>query len=236
LSRQCAAVLVHQLLPRILSRAFGAERAAQGGNDDDDYHKRASRKRAEALEFASGGLRTADLLGMAVIGTAPVDHMSLRLQHLDHTQGSMRELVDQRPQGLLPTAQHHLWQILNTWRASDRSGQLATLEWLMKSLSADADLTDSARATCTGIAAAVWTRLQLRRPSNPIFVGVSNSNDPEPSLIPPQQPDLRTLITSAIPTPTTVSISLGIREEGKRFSETKNMQIAGPLLKNHTRF
>ena len=97
-------------------------------------------------------------LGMALIGTGPLDFLSHRLQHLDSQRGSLAELLDSGCDGLLMSVQQWFWRLCNTW--SDAStGELAALEWW-----AGRSLEDDARATVVGLSAAVWCRIELKCP------------------------------------------------------------------------
>ena len=91
---------------------------------------------------------------MALLGTAPLDFLSHRLQHLDATRGSLSELLDNRSSGLLRTVQRRFWKLLNP---DGHHGELYTLEWW-----ATYDLSDIGRSTVVGLAAAVWVRLILK--------------------------------------------------------------------------
>jgi hypothetical protein len=108
---------------------------------------------AEVLQLGTG----VDL-GMALIGTGPLDFLSHRLQHLDTTRGSLFELIDPSSRGLLMSIQKWFWRLCNSWH-EDSGGELAALEWW-----AGCNLDDDARATLVGLSAAVWARLELKCP------------------------------------------------------------------------
>ena len=97
-------------------------------------------------------------LGISLLGTAPLDFLSHRLQHLDCEGGSIRSLLDNRFTGLLKTIQTWFWRLGNSWHFPE-GGELTTLEWW-----AGRDLQDRGRSTFVGLSAAVWGRLELRCP------------------------------------------------------------------------
>ncbi len=116
------------------------------------------------LWFGSGrsrqcfALGVATDLGMALLGTAPIDYVSHVLQHLDSEQGSFAELLTKKADGLLFSTQRKFWLSENAW-FQEGAGDLSTLEWWT-----GCDLRDSARSTLVGLSAAVWCRLELKCP------------------------------------------------------------------------
>ncbi len=99
------------------------------------------------------------VLGVALIGTAPLDYISNRLQHLDYETGCMAELLS--PTGLIIATQKWCWDLANRWSPSALSGDFAALSWWLDD---DAGMCDSTRDTCCGLAAAVYCRLELKCP------------------------------------------------------------------------
>ncbi len=97
-------------------------------------------------------------LGLALLGAAPLDFLSHRLQHLDYNRGSMAELLDASSDGLLLSTQRWFWRLLNTWSFESKQ-ELEALKWW-----AGSPIDDLARSTFVGLAAAVWCRLEIKRP------------------------------------------------------------------------
>lgn len=102
-------------------------------------------------------------LGYAVVAVAPLDLLSHRLQHRDHTGGSVSELIDRSDNGLLLTTQATYWHLLNPWHPDCTSKELEALWWVLEGYgkARDASIADS-RAVCLELTAAVWVRLELK--------------------------------------------------------------------------
>jgi hypothetical protein len=164
LSRQCGGILCHSILPRVVKQAFTIV-PSDGEDEDNSYHAHANNKKT-SLEFLTQEKQAAECLGIALIGVAPLDSLSHRLQHLDYNRGSLKELMDATSKGVLAKTQTRLWQILNCWHKSSHSAFLPALQWHLEARGANAqDVAKTARATCVGLAAAVWARLELKYPS-----------------------------------------------------------------------
>ena len=109
--------LCHAILPRVLARALRVE-AGVGDNDDVDessYQVYMNAKARKSKEFNEGE-HVVETLGIALLGSEPVDKISARMQHLDKEMSSLRELV--RPDGPLVQGQAHYWALLNPESAS----------------------------------------------------------------------------------------------------------------------
>lgn len=161
LARQAGATLAHRVLPRIAVAAFVSE--AVDGGDEDSFHAMANKKKQSSVEFLTDE-KTPLTLGVAAVTTAPLDHLSFRLQHLDHTGSSCLELVDRTDASPLLECQRAYWGLLNSWHATAGSSQLASLWWhLESSTGVDAgEVFEASMQACVGLAASVWVRLQLR--------------------------------------------------------------------------
>ncbi len=96
------------------------------------------------------------VLGMALLGSAPLDFLSHRLQHLDYNRGSLAELVDSSQRGLLIGVEQWFWQMLNPGPTTSFQ-ELRTLKWWLGS-----DIDDFARGCLVELAAGVWCRLELK--------------------------------------------------------------------------
>ena len=172
LAVQSLCMFVHRLLPRVLERAWRPITGDDDGDDPDadDFHRSSTKKRRTALEFAGSGFQSAQLLGVALVTTSPLDRLSLHLQHLDHNRSSMRELTDTRPSGMLLSAQSQLWAIANSWTDQRLSQQMDTLTWILDGMEGAEDSFDNIRSASVGAAAAVWCRLELRCSRFPCFL------------------------------------------------------------------
>jgi hypothetical protein len=104
----------------------------------------------------------AETLGIAAMGTAPVDFLSHRLQHLDHHGGSLLELTDRSDRCLLYETQRKYWQLLNPWHP-DGSSQFESVCWHLEALHRDMEaVVNNSRGCCVSLGAAVWARLEGR--------------------------------------------------------------------------
>ena len=81
LARQTGATLVHRVLPRIVVAAFTSDPV--DGGDEDSFHAMANKNKQSSVEFLTEP-KAPMTLGVAAITVAPLDHLSFRLQHLDH--------------------------------------------------------------------------------------------------------------------------------------------------------
>ena len=161
LARQTGATLVHRVLPRIVVAAFTSDPV--DGGDEDSFHAMANKNKQSSVEFLTEP-KAPMTLGVAAITVAPLDHLSFRLQHLDHQGSSCLELVDRTDASPLLECQRAYWGLLNSWHATEGSSQLASLWWHLES-SADVDageVFEASMQACVGLAASVWVRLQLR--------------------------------------------------------------------------
>lgn len=164
LARQTAGVLFHSVLPQVARQVLSADPAA-AGDDEDNFHAHANKKKRTAQEFLSEGTQAAETLGIALLGTAPLDQLSHRLQHLDYHRGSICELITSSREGLLKHTQISLWQVANPWHESPKSDELSALWRSLRATGSNMEhITDLARATCVGLAAAVWCRFELKCP------------------------------------------------------------------------
>jgi hypothetical protein len=169
LARQCGGLLCHSILPRVAKRAFIVD-PASNDDDDDSYHGHANKQKQTSVDFLSDERAAIELLGVALLGVAPLDQLSHRLQHLDFHRGSLAELSDFSAKGVLRVSQVHLWQICNPWFDSERNRFLPALQWHLEARGSNADLVlNSVRSTCVGLAASVWSRLELKCPSSLLF-------------------------------------------------------------------
>ena len=93
--------------------------------------------------------------------SAPIDRLSLRLQHLDGTTGGgLLELCDTTSSGLLDRCLRTLWELLNDWSESDCQWLLPFLDWFIHDLGIPHDdLMDSHYSSCVGLGAAIWARM-----------------------------------------------------------------------------
>jgi len=100
-------------------------------------------------------------MGVALVGTAPLDYLSHRLQHMDYKRGSMRELLDNSAEGLVACVHRWYWELAAPLYESESSGDFSAVEWWTGQCIADVR-----RSTCVGLDAAVWCRLELKYPVN----------------------------------------------------------------------
>ena len=152
---------MHRVLPRIVVAAFTSDPV--DGGDEDSFHAMANKNKQSSVEFLTEP-KAPMTLGVAAITVAPLDHLSFRLQHLDHQGSSCLELVDRTDASPLLECQRAYWGLLNSWHATEGSSQLASLWWHLES-SADVDageVFEASMQACVGLAASVWVRLQLR--------------------------------------------------------------------------
>ena len=98
-------------------------------------------------------------LGVAAVTIAPLDHLSFRLQHLDHQGGSCLELVDRSDGSPLLECQRAHWGLVNSWYANAESSQLASLCWYFDDAT---HVQTIGMQACVGLAASVWVRLELQ--------------------------------------------------------------------------
>ena len=105
--------LCHNVLGRAFACAFPdtPARKKRGNDDDDDWHARSIKKTRQANAYLSS-IDNHKSLAIALVTTAPLDHLSARLQHLDAQQAwSLMNLCDSRT-GPLVAAQVELASIL----------------------------------------------------------------------------------------------------------------------------
>lgn len=160
LAKQAAGAFSHRILPRVVQLAFVPDGVAAG--DEDNYHATVNQRKGAALDFLSDHGQAIQSLGTALIASAPVDHLSYRLQSLDSVGGSGRELVDRGPASPLLKCQRSLWEVVNPWCPSRFAPHFAALWWQLEFLQVDMEQAVSeARAACVGLCAGVWV-LQLR--------------------------------------------------------------------------
>lgn len=162
LCRQAGSFFCHGLLKRLSEKVFLPPRAA--GPNDDSYHHHCHKKMTSAREFIAGS-KCGETLGFALLSTMPIDHLSLRLQHLDaHGANSIREVTDMTENGLIKKCMAKYYDIFNFTVPSSLSGAGSALWWHLQS----ADLTenkfcDMLRQFCVGLSAVVWARLEIKR-------------------------------------------------------------------------
>jgi hypothetical protein len=136
--------------------------SGDGGDDGgEDFHQQANKKRRQSLEFLLTGASAMLTLGTAAIAEAPIDCLSNRLQHLDSTGGAMMELTQHGPEGCLAQCQRKYWEVNNPWSEGSCNSHLPTLLWHLGS-EPDLHVVDELRSRTVGLAAAVWSRLELR--------------------------------------------------------------------------
>ena len=160
LARQGGAFFLHQLLRRVLQKAFVCDDDGAGGDDEDDFHAHCTRKMKAAVAFVSSD-EAPRTFAFALVGAAATDYLSYRLQHLGFGGGAMQELTDDGHKGLLFQTQARYWELLNPWKDSIGAADARVVTWHLKHYQ-DFDFVDEFRGICLGMAAAVWRRLQLR--------------------------------------------------------------------------
>ncbi len=153
---QAGGHLCHKILPRVLQKVFG-DRAQQepdipGDEDDvDDFTVDRTKKSKKSLAFHSDDV-TMETLTIALLASGPVDKLSARIQHLDTTGDSMRELVAEP--GLLGQTAKDLWRIIHGDAAISLLSHvlpvlLCRVCWAL-------------RVATMEIAAGLWSRLENR--------------------------------------------------------------------------
>ena len=164
LCRQAGSFFCHGLLKRVSEKVF-IPSSLRGPNDDQDsYHVHCHKKMTAAREFIAGP-KCGETLGFALVATMPIDHLSLRLQHLDaHGAGSIRELTDMCESGLIKSCMAKYYDILNFTVPSLLSGASSSLWWHLQSVDLhEGTFCDMLRQFCVGLSAVVWSRLEIKR-------------------------------------------------------------------------
>ena len=156
LARQAGSSMVHRVLPRVALAAFTFEAVDDG--DTDSFHAQANKKKQAAVDFLTNP-ESAMTLGVAAVTIAPLDHLSFRLQHLDHQGGGCLELVDRSDGSPLLECQRAYWGLVNSWFANAESSQLASLCWYFDDTT---HVQTTGMQACVGLVASVWVRLELQ--------------------------------------------------------------------------
>ena len=161
---QCLGAVLHKILPRVLRLALEVDESllveAEGDNNDGEvaaWRIHAARKAKQCLEFMVETARTPQDLCIAAVATTPLDKLSARLQHLDTVGSSLAELADGRPKGLLAKCQRHFWRLMGQLY-SEVPSELGAVDHHFRS---PGDLPDQARSVILGLAASVWSRLEV---------------------------------------------------------------------------
>ncbi len=170
LAVQAAGHLCHRILPRVLERALGAQVAAEAaaaanqGNalgaaedpEDSPFRIYVTRKRRAALAF-HGAPDTLETLCVASLAAAPLEKLSLTLQHLDAEGGSVVQVV--RTDSLFHECQLELWHLLNP----GPTGVIGAAPQVLAMLryGNEGQFLLRLRAAVLGLAAAVWARLEI---------------------------------------------------------------------------
>ncbi|CAK0894137.1 unnamed protein product [Prorocentrum cordatum] len=160
-ARQTGARMCHQLLRRVLERAFVPQPQQP---DDDSHHSHCHKRLVTARDFVVDR-SCPELLGFALLVTLPIDHMSLRLQHLDATDGgSVAELCDTSDKGIIASTHMKYWELCNVWAASAGSEYSRSLWWYLEAVadSTEEQFLDNLRRHCVGLSAAVWARIEIK--------------------------------------------------------------------------
>eukprot|EP00959_Pyramimonas_sp_CCMP1952_P169708 3545385-Pyramimonas_sp.AAC.1 len=116
-----------------------------------------------ARQFIAGP-QCGETLGFALVATMPIDHLSLRLQHLDaHGAGSIREVTDMTEHGLIRSCMAKYYDILNFTEPSSLSDASSALRWHLQRELTEGKFCDMMRQFCVGLAAVVWSRFEIKR-------------------------------------------------------------------------
>jgi len=166
LARQCGAMMCHQLLARVLTKAYGNDLdPAANQAEEGSFHVTAHQRKTTSLDFVNNQPASAQAVGVALLCSQPIEDLSYRLQSVDHTGGSIIELTDTRDTGLLISVQRSFWDTVNSWHADAGRGKyFESFLWHMDGFGADRSaVLNEVRSTCLSMAAGVWNRLELRR-------------------------------------------------------------------------
>ena len=163
LAIQAGAFFCHQLLPRVLSRAFSQDGSQRNEDDENDYRAHCHKQQNISLELFAQQDVCSVTLGFALLGTWPVDRLSHRIQRLDVTSNSMTELTDTREGNKLTECLQIYWGMHNSWHESDEGlyTQVVLAHMDANGVPWDAQH-DGLRRTLVSMAAGVWSRLVLR--------------------------------------------------------------------------
>ena len=95
LARQCGAMMCHQLLARVLTKAYGNDLdPAANQAEEGSFHVTAHQRKTTSLDFVNNQPASAQAVGVALLCSQPIEDLSYRLQSVDHTGGSIIELTD----------------------------------------------------------------------------------------------------------------------------------------------
>ena len=160
LCRQAGSYFCHGLLKRISEKVFTPPRLAP---NDDSYHAHCHKKMTAARQFIAGPT-CGETLGFALVATMPIDHLSLRLQHLDaHGAGSIKEVTDMTEHGLTRRCMAKYYDILNVTEPTEGGFASELLRWHLQSELTEGKFFDKLRQFCVGLAAVVWSRFEIKR-------------------------------------------------------------------------
>jgi hypothetical protein len=120
LASQTLLLFTHDFARRLAHASYVVTPDTQLGDADGFHHVSNGRKLAafEVLD-AEDNPRT---WGLALLASAPIEHLSNRLQHLDSCAGgSLLELTDLSERGCLARCQRAYWEMSNPWEPSTHS-------------------------------------------------------------------------------------------------------------------
>jgi hypothetical protein len=146
-------------MQRVLLQALKEPEEESDGDAEDEaraFRILAGRKLKKCRAFL-GDESCARSLAIASVGTAPLDKLSSRLQHLDSVGSACAELS--MPRGVLYTCQTHLWSLLNDWSLMRHSDKWQVV---VSHLGDAATLQQESRLALLSISGHVWSRLELR--------------------------------------------------------------------------
>ncbi|WP_353239572.1 hypothetical protein [Limnohabitans sp.] len=148
--------LCHNVLGRAFACAFPdtPARKKRGNDDDDDWHARSIKKTRQANAYLSS-IDNHKSLAIALVTTAPLDHLSARLQHLDAQQAwSLMNLCDSRT-GPLVAAQVELASILYPKQCNGEPALPALMHHFGSVLRSEL------RPKVVALCAQLWARLEV---------------------------------------------------------------------------
>ncbi len=165
LCRQAGSFFCHGLLQRVAEAVYVPPRLLP--NDDDSYHAHCHKKVTSANAFVTGP-QCGETLGFALVATLPIDHVSLRLQHLDAIgEGSVRDVTDMTDAGLLKRCMAKYYEIFNFMEPSPLFSAGHSLWWYLEGRMDQDTFCDMLRRFCVGLSAMAWARLEIKRLRGP---------------------------------------------------------------------
>ena len=155
---QSALSLLFDLLGRVVPEAFLTEAAADGDNDEDDFHAKCRRRVKQACEASADPNHRVELLS-TLWSCRPLDKLTATFQHLDYANVATREEMDW-PDGPIRQAQVDYYRMLTD---TTYEHHIAVLPYHFE-LDPRIDTFDvecRARNQALALSSQIWSRLPL---------------------------------------------------------------------------